>query len=109
MTQTKRAFWTDAHDDFLRTHGATQTCDWIAERLHRSRSAVHGRAKRLGVNMTKRGTAHWNAKADAELPAMVGALVDAGYRATQVHALLSKQHNLSVQTIHDMAAGRTWS
>lgn len=100
--------WTPMQDAFLRKHAVTHTCEWIGQRIHRSKSAVHARAKRLGVNMTKHGSAHWAARATAELADMIAALGDAGYRPVQIHALLASPPTLSRRAVEDICAGRTW-
>ena len=98
--------WTDTDDAFLKRHAATQSCVWIGERLKRSRSSIHGRAKKLGVSMIKSGEAHHNAKATRQAADMVTLLNDNGYPPVEIHALFDL--GLSRRSIEDICASRTW-
>lgn len=100
--------WTPQEDAFIRQHGPLKSCKWIAEKLGRSTGGIHGRAKRLGVNMVKQGEAHWNARCTKEIADMIGALNDAGFKPIQIHLLVSKEHNVSRASVEDICAGRTW-
>ena len=108
MTTPKRQFWTPELDNYLRANAPFLPSKQLAEKLHKSSSAVHARAKRLGVSMTKRGPEHWNAKASHELAHMVQVLADAGFPVVQIHALVTQPQNISYEAVNDIAAARTW-
>ena len=98
--------WADTDDAFLKRHAATQSCAWIGERLKRSSSSVHGRAKKLGVSMIKSGAAHHKAKATRQAADMITLLNDNGYTPVEIHALFDL--GLSRGIIEDICASRTW-
>lgn len=98
--------WTDRDDAFVKRHAATESCQWIAERLKRSSSAVHKRAQRLGVSMVKHGEAHHRARATRQAADMIGLLSDSGYTPVEIHSLFIL--DLSRGMVEDICACRTW-
>lgn len=98
--------WTDTDDAFLKRHAAIQSCQWIADRLKRSSSAVHKRAHRLGVRMVKVGEAHHRAKATRQAADMITLLNDNGYTPVEIYSLF--QLGLNRRMIEDICACRTW-
>src|SRR6185369_9247171 len=86
-TQPRR-FWSRADDEFLRAHYKKYSADAIAAHLNRSRSAVHGRAQKIGVAISHALTSAER----AELLALIRARHPRGWSDTEVTAEWSRLH-----------------
>ena len=95
--------WTREEDKALKDCAKTATARQIGEAIGRTENAVRSRAHYLGVDMVKRGEAHWNARIDDLKAGMIGALVDAGYTTMEVSRVMGENHS----TVSDIAEGRT--
>lgn len=80
----------------------------IAAMIGRPKGGVHHRISRLGLDGRLHGERHWNARCGALRAAMIGALHDAGFSIHEIHGVLAESQSLSLQTVSDIAAGRTW-
>lgn len=99
--------WTPAEDKALRELASIQPYAAIGEALGRSRSSVHGRAKRLGIAQPmKRGEHHHQAKLTNLQAAMLGALLDAGFGVTEIKQALDLP--VTKQAIGDIGRGSSW-
>lgn len=107
MTTRNTTPWTAEEDRTLRELAGVQPYSTIAGVLGRSRSAVHGRAKRLGITQfMKRGEHHHRAKLSNMQAAMIGALLDAGFTPTEVKRAFDLP--VAVNTVGDIGRGTSW-
>lgn len=100
--------WSPTEDKHLKQRAGLDSISTMAEHLGRSRDAVHGRMKKLGLSGIRRGQEHWNAKLTDSLSGMIQTLSDAGYRPIEIHTLLTTPVEITRHTVEDVCAGRTW-
>lgn len=100
--------WQTHEDRHLRKRAGVDSITVMAAHLGRSRDAVHGRMKKLGLSGIRRGQEHWNARLTHTLTGMIQALNDAGYRPVEIHTLVTSQVEISRAAVEDVCAGRTW-
>lgn len=108
MTTRNNTPWTATEDKTLRELAGLQSYETIGLAIGRSRSAVHARAKRLGItDNARRGEHHHKAKLTNLQAAMLGALLDAGFSAPEIKRALPDLP-VAAQTIGDIGRGTSW-
>ena len=96
-------YWTREEDRLLDDLAQHATAKQIGEQIGRTENAVRNRAHYLGIDMTKRGEHHWNARIDNLKAAMIGALGDAGFTTMEISRVMKENHS----TVSDIVEGRT--
>ena len=102
----KRRLWTQEEDKVLKELAGLQSVAAIAVALGRSDKGVHGRLKRLKLSGRLKGELHWNAKLSNLQSAMIITLVESGYSVKEIKYAFDLE--VSLNTLHDLAAARTW-
>jgi hypothetical protein len=99
--------WNRLEDHALKRMAATCTAREIASRLNRTVAGVRGRAKRLGILLTKKGENHWNSKLTSLEVAMAITLYEAGFSVDEIYRTYYRGR-IAYQTLNDAVAARTW-
>lgn len=101
-----RRFWTAEEDKQLRLMAGVEPAWRIAALLNRPEGGVHHRIKRLGLSGRLSGEHHWASKVSDLQATMIWTLRDAGFNANEIKRAFNVE--LSVGSINDIAASRTW-
>lgn len=99
--------YTPEEDATIREFVCIKTAEEIGLMLGRPTAGISWRIKRLGLVGTKCGVYHWNCKYPELAKLAITIMADGGLTTNEIHSLLTKPSEISLQTVCDIAAART--
>lgn len=98
--------YTFREDCLIRNFAGIKTAEEMGLMLGRTRSSIHHRVKKLGLNGVIHGEHHWASKVDSLKMAMIHTLLDSGFSSSEVHRMFAEPLNLSKDYVSQIARGR---
>lgn len=98
--------WTPEEDRTLRKLIGKKTAEEIGVILNRPKNGVHHRVKKLNLNGKLTKENHWNAKISNLQAEMIITLHQGGFSVNEIRD--AAFNHVSIHTIADLIAARTW-
>lgn len=100
--------YTTAEHKIVRKYCGVLSAERIGKIIGRSKYSVQSYIRNQEWDGRLLGQAHHAARTTALRAAMIASLSDAGFRASEIHAVMAEPSPLSLSSTTDIAAARTW-